>query len=361
MGDASSPAPSRRHTTTTAAAAAEQSTGTSSHVLPIRILTHNIRFATDTPDKTEKLWPERFPHLSSHFKFHTRSHFSPQATLVCMQEVLHEQLLDLHSHTFNTSSADRGSSALSNEDDNDWTYVGVGRDDGQTKGEYSPIFFRKSAWECVYFNTFWLNENGETGKKGWDAGSIRIATCTLLRSVLLSPSSSTSSPTMILAMNTHLDNSGPISRRESAKLILNIAARLQAEFSPVFTFLAGDLNSQPDGEAYQLLNAPGSGFVDTRRLLAASDSEDNGSSKIYALGNEDTFTGFPADPAAKAVERIDFVHLGIEQGDSSDQQSNAIQKVKNMVQAYGVLPNRFDDRVWLSDHRGVVVDLLLQV
>lgn len=347
MGDASSPPLSTRNITTA--------------IIPIRILTHNIRFATDTPDDSETLWPERFPHLSSHFKFHTRPHFAPQATLVCLQEVLHEQLLDLHRHTFNTSSLDSDSRAARNGDDNDWTYVGVGRDDGQTKGEYSPIFFRKSAWECVYFDTFWLNENGKTGKKGWDAGSIRIVTCTVLRSVLVSPSSSAPRVTTILAMNTHLDNSGPISRRESAKLILGITSRLQNQYSPAFTFLAGDLNSQPDGEAYQILNAPGSGFVDTRRLLAGYNSEDEIDSKIYALGNEDTFTGFPSDPAAKAVERIDFVHLGIKQEDSSDQQSVTIQNTKNMIQAYGVLPNRFDDRVWLSDHRGVVVDLLLQV
>ncbi|KIW29656.1 uncharacterized protein PV07_05454 [Cladophialophora immunda] len=354
-----------------------------SSVLPVRILTHNIRFATDTPDESEKLWPDRFPYLSSHFKYHTRPHFAPQSTLVCMQEVLHEQLLDLHSRTFNTNTSSSSSSQACG-DDNDWTYVGVGRNDGQTKGEYSPIFFRKSAWKCIHFETVWLNETGEVGKKGWDADSVRILTCAVLESVLVNdtaddhlPSTSTTSITalgeqanrLILAMNTHLDNEGQISRRESAKLIRRVASRLRSQYSPTFTFLTGDLNSHPDGDAYQILNAPGSGFVDTRRLVGSDNNKDG---KMYAYGNELTFTGFPPNPAAEGRERIDFVHLGIPVEASQDEgedageqaarsgQGQSYDQVGEMVQGYGVLPNRFDDKVWMSDHRGVVVDLLVR-
>jgi hypothetical protein len=326
-------------------------------VIPIRILTHNIRFATDNPDQAEKLWPDRFPHLSSHFKYHTRPHFAPPATLVCMQEVLHEQLVDLHQKTFNTSNATLSA--------NDWTFVGVGRNDGKTKGEYSPIFFRQSAWKCIHFETVWLNETGQVGKKGWDADSIRITTCAVLESVLPAPDSGSHqtlapSSKLVLAMNTHLDNQGEISRRESAKVILRVASRLRARFSPGFTFLCGDLNSQPNGDAYQILNAPGSGFVDTRRLIP--DNNEDG--KIYAFGNDLTYTGFPEDPAATGEEKIDFVHLGVPEHtplESLQLESDAHDNLKDMVQGYGVLPNRFDDRVWLSDHRGVVVDLLVRL
>ncbi|OCT46247.1 endonuclease/exonuclease/phosphatase family protein [Cladophialophora carrionii] len=374
MGDASSPPPAG--SATRDAATPEQSSST---VIPIRILTHNIRFATDTPDRAEKLWPDRFPHLSSHFKYHTRPHFAPPTTLVCMQEVLHEQLVDLHQKTFNTSSssstatATATNSANGNDNDNDWTYVGVGRNDGKTKGEYSPIFFRQSAWKCIHFETVWLNETGQVGKKGWDADSVRILTCAVLESV---PAASHqhhhhhhhhTSTKRVLAMNTHLDNEGEISRRESAKVILAVASRLRARFSPGFTFLCGDLNSHPDGDAYQILNAPGSGFVDARRLIP--DNEDG---KIYAFGNDLTFTGFPEDPAATGAERIDFIHLGVPQDMSLEAQAQAQSHVqaqgldahdtlRDMVQCYGVLPNRFDDRVWLSDHRGVVVDVLVRL
>ncbi|ETI19439.1 hypothetical protein G647_09273 [Cladophialophora carrionii CBS 160.54] len=362
MGDASSPPPPG--SATRDAATSEQSSST---VIPIRILTHNIRFATDNPDRAEKLWPDRFPHLSSHFKYHTRPHFAPPTTLVCMQEVLHEQLLDLHQKTFNTSSSSASANATAtrsaNDNDNDWTYVGVGRNDGKTKGEYSPIFFRQSAWKCIHFETVWLNETGQVGKKGWDADSVRILTCAVLESVPASHSHGSqqhhASTKRVLAMNTHLDNEGEISRRESAKVILAVASRLRARFSPGFTFLCGDLNSRPDGDAYQILNGPGSGFVDARRLIP--DNEDG---KIYAFGNDLTFTGFPEDPAATGAERIDFIHLGVPQDMSLDgqgQELDAHNPFRDMVQCYGVLPNRFDDRVWLSDHRGVVVDVLVRL
>jgi hypothetical protein len=339
MGDASSPPPTSRNA-----------------ILPIRILTHNIRFATDNPDRTEQLWPDRFPHLSSHFKYHTRAHFAPRATVVCMQEVLHSQLLDLHEQTFNTATADA---------ENDWTYVGVGRNDGKTQGEYSPIFFRQSAWKCLDSATIWLNETGEVGKKGWDADSIRILTYAVLESVHLPSSSSRGNKlNLLLAMNTHLDNDGAISRRESAKLILTLASRLRAHHHPKFTFLCGDLNSHPSGDAYKILNAKGSGFIDARRLLEPRDGgRPNEDGKIYAQGNDLTFTGFPTDPGAQGAERIDFIHLGVDAESGSETERGIGREshhpLKDIVQCYGVLPNRFDDRVWLSDHRGVVVDVLV--
>ncbi|KAK6364772.1 uncharacterized protein PV06_06535 [Exophiala oligosperma] len=310
--------------------------------LPLRILTHNIRYANENPDRHERKWPERFSHLSSHFKYHTRQHFSPPSTIVCMQEVLHVQLQDLMRHTFNSSHPA------------DWASVGVGRDDGATKGEYSPIIFRQSAWQCIHSETVWLNETGEVGKKGWDASSIRILTCATLKS-RVDPSAPTGSPAnkTILAMNTHLDDQGEVSRRESAKLILRHTERWQAQYSPDFTFLTGDLNSRPSGDAYHILNAPGSGLVDTRKLIP----DDNNNGTIYAYGNERTFTGFKGDPGAGGKHRIDFVHLGISK--QVDEKAVDLEKVREMIQAYGVLPNRFDDQVWMSDHRAVVVDLLV--
>ncbi|KAI1625091.1 Endonuclease/exonuclease/phosphatase [Exophiala viscosa] len=316
----------------------------SSSPLPIRIITHNVRFATDNAEKHERLWENRLHHLTGHFKYHTRQFFSPQSTLVCMQEVLHGQLQDLSREAFGSPS----SAADSTNSPSDWIHVGVGRDDGKTKGEYSPIFLRQSAWKCIHTETVWLNESGEVGKKGWDASSIRIVTCAVLESQASSNPYKT-----ILALNTHLDDQGEIARREAAKLILQVATRLQFKYLPHFTFLTGDLNSEPTGDAYHVLNASGSGFVDARRLIADHGNADG---KIYAYGNELTFTGFDGDGAAKGKQRIDFVHLGISK---SGEESTELENAKQMVQGYGVLPSRFDDEVWLSDHRAVVVDLLV--
>ena len=60
--------------------------------LPTRILTHNIRYATDSPFKGEKPWPERKDLIINELKYNTL--YNPEA-FVCLQEVLHSQLTDI--------------------------------------------------------------------------------------------------------------------------------------------------------------------------------------------------------------------------------------------------------------------------
>ena len=75
------------------------------------------------------------------------------------QEVLHGQLNDL----------------MANLDGYD--YIGVGRNDGATKGEYAPIFYRKDRMKCLDKGWFWLSETPDVvGSKGWDASMARICT-----------------------------------------------------------------------------------------------------------------------------------------------------------------------------------------
>ncbi len=40
----------------------------------------------------------------------------------------------------------------------DYNYVGVGRDDGVTKGEFSAIFYKRSELRVLQEDTFWLSE-----------------------------------------------------------------------------------------------------------------------------------------------------------------------------------------------------------
>jgi hypothetical protein len=57
-----------------------------------------------------------------------------------------------------------------------WKYIGVGRDDGITKGEYSPIFYNSEVHELISWRYFWLSETPDRPSRGWDANSIRICT-----------------------------------------------------------------------------------------------------------------------------------------------------------------------------------------
>lgn len=276
--------------------------------IEIRIVTHNIRYATQTPFKGEELWPIRCPRLCSQLRFNSTA---IPATLICLQEVLHSQLLDVMA-SLNSSPCG-----------GDWAYIGVGRDDGKEAGEYSPIIYRRSVWKVVDWRTVWLSESPTTPSKGWDAASIRIVTVGVLEH--------RKSGKLILAMSTHFDDQGSTSRRESAKIILGIVEveTKARDYSSVL--LGGDFNSPPDDGAYQIM---------TR---SQSQMEDIGVSvpKEKHYGNELTFTSF--GHVDNTPSRIDFIFS--RKGDHVT------------YCTYGVLANRFDDGVYLSDHRACVADI----
>jgi endonuclease/exonuclease/phosphatase family metal-dependent hydrolase len=260
--------------------------------LPIRILTHNIRYATTSPFPSEKPWADRKRFILNQLHYNTLHNAE---SFICLQEALHNQVVDVMTGL--------GS---------DWAYIGVGRDDGKEDGEYSPIIYRPAIWSLESWKTVWLNEDGSVGKKGWDAGSVRIVTIGHFMHV--------QSKKHVIGMSTHFDNAGAVSRRESAKIILNLITSYNTTDTPFF--LAGDLNSETTGEAYQLLAAS---LQDAKEVAR------------WRYGDVYTFTDFDNED----LTLIDFVFLGgAEWG----------------VEGYSILPNRFEDGVYGSDHRAVVVD-----
>lgn len=229
-----------------------------------------------------------------------------------MQEVLDKQLVDLQS--------DLGSS---------WNHVGVGRDDGAQAGEYSPILYQPYTWQLEKNKTYWLSETPDVvGSTGWDAALPRIVTVAQFKH------RTTGVP--IVFMCTHFDHIGTIARNESAKLIIKIADEWKdqstnsTKTAPVF--LGGDLNIEPTKEGYKTLTAPG-GFKDIKDLVP----------KAHWYGNTKTSTGFTTSTSDDI--RIDYLFVR----DPLDIQ----------FLTYGVLSNKFEDGVYISDHRPVVVDAKL--
>lgn len=271
--------------------------------LPIRLLTHNIRYATRTPFKGEETWSVRMPKLINELKYHTL--YNPEA-LICLQEVLHGQLHDILSSLESTDK---------------WTYYGVGREDGQKAGEYSPILFRPDVWKLVRGETVWLSETPEKPSKGWDAASTRILTVAQLLHVKTNRS--------IAALNTHLDNEGSKSRLQAARII----AEQVKQLAPLPVCLAGDFNSEPGEEAYSFLTTDGSPVYDLREAISPTER----------YGHDLTFTGFGYEKWPKS--RIDFLFLN--KGKDWD------------VKSYSVLESRFEDGIYNSDHRAVVGDVVL--
>ncbi|KAF3937848.1 hypothetical protein ABW19_dt0207494 [Dactylella cylindrospora] len=303
----------------------------SSAPLPLRIITHNIRYATSSPFPGEEPWPTRLPHLASQLYHLTSS--SPQTpTIICLQEVLHNQLVDILT-TLN--------SALPEE--TQWSSIGVHRNDGKTAGEASPILYQPSIFKPLTNTTTWLSPTPEVPSKGWDAASIRIITHGIFQHI--------PTKTEIVFMSTHLDDQGSVSRFNAAGIIIDIAAEYEKQGKPII--LGGDFNSEVKQEAYQRLTEEGSGVVDVRNYVDG----------IRKYGEKNTYTGFGKGERQTLIDFI-FVDDSVGKagvGVGEDRQGEGGGKKRWKVKGYAVIPNKFADvGVFLSDHRAVVADLELE-
>jgi endonuclease/exonuclease/phosphatase family metal-dependent hydrolase len=280
--------------------------------LPIRVISHNIRYATQSPFKGEKPWPIRCPRLCAELSFNA---LSPE-TFICLQEVLHCQLEDIRRSL--NKDTDPGSL---------WHHIGVGRDDGGISGEFGPIFYRPSVWDLEDWKTVWLSDTPERPSKGWDAALPRIVTIGFFKHK--------ATQRKVVVMNTHFDHQGVTARAMSAKLMVKLVQEhqgIKGSSAVMPVLLAGDFNSTPDDEAYQIVTDPGSILIDISNSIA----------KEKRYGHQMTFTSFGEFPPSI----IDFIFSN----------KNDIC----LYTSYGVLENKFDDGIYLSDHRAVVGDILLK-
>jgi len=149
-----------------------------------------------------------------------------------------------------------------------------------------------------------------------------------------------------MILNTHLDNASQLARRNGAMLILKYARRWRKDFDVDHVLLSGDLNSTRDEKrgAWETLNAPDSGFADVGRFLRNDD--------MRRFGDEVTFTGFDGQGDEDTARTLDFVQYGLSEHET-------VEEASRQLRSYSVVPNLFDDGIRCSDHRAVVVDLVL--
>jgi endonuclease/exonuclease/phosphatase family metal-dependent hydrolase len=142
-----------------------------------------------------------------------------------------------------------------------YTFLGAGRDDGRTRGEFAAIFLRRPRFQVTDHGHFWLSETPDTaGSRGWDAGQPRMATWCTLRD-----NEAPDEPLHVL--NTHFDYRGEAARLHSAQLLR------RRWVSPRFgrpLVVLGDFNCDADDPPYRaLVNGDGSRdpgiAADTRR------------------------------------------------------------------------------------------------
>lgn len=182
----------------------------------VKCMTYNIRY--DTPADSINQWSNR-----SNKVYALISKYDPG--IFGVQEAVHNQMADL-AHNLPG-----------------YSFVGVGRDDGKTKGEYSAIFYRKDKYKIIKEGTFWLSKTPDVpGSKDWDAAITRVASWAVMKDI--------KSNKDFFFLNTHFDHIGKEARRNSAAIIKEKIAALAGKLPAIMT---GDFNTMRDDGPYSVI------------------------------------------------------------------------------------------------------------
>lgn len=141
-----------------------------------------------------------------------------------------------------------------------YAYVGVGKDDGGIKGEFSPVFY-KNKFDPIEKGDFWLSETPDVPGLGWDAVENRTCAYAVLKNKETGEE--------IAVFNTHLDHIGETAMCEGAKLV----AERTEKFKNMKTVVMGDFNVKPDSQAYAVMLEMG--FEDARTVADNADNIDS--------------------------------------------------------------------------------------
>lgn len=227
----------------------------------IGVMSFNIRY--NTPRDSANAWPLRKDFVASQILFH-------KASIVGVQEALLEQLKDL-------------SNSLQK-----FKYVGVGRDDGREKGEYSAILYDSFRLKLLDQSTFWLSENPQqSGSKGWDAAFPRVVTWAKFIDK--------KTKRVFYVFNTHFDHMGKLARKSSAELLLRKIDEI-AKLQPAI--VTGDFNAEPTDEPVQII-------TDLNNRLRLTDTKSVSLEPHY--GPSGTFNGFQSKETSD--QPIDYIFI----------------------------------------------------
>jgi len=214
----------------------------------LNVATYNIRNDNAGDVKNGNGWNQRAPIIAQLVQFHDFDLFGTQ-------EAKNNQINDL----------------LQNLPD--YTSVGVGRDDGKTRGEYVAIFFKKSRFSLIKSDTFCLSTDTTKPNRGWDAALPRICTWAELKDL--------ENQKHLFVFNIHFDHIGVTARRESSKLHLEKVAEI-AKDQPAI--LMGDFNIDQKNESYKILQ--NSDLLEDSYELAPLKYATNGTFNNFDANNQ---------------------------------------------------------------------------
>ncbi len=219
----------------------------------LTVISYNIRY--DNPNDGENQWKYRKERVANYIK-------EIRPDIIGMQEVLDPQLVFLDVSL------------------TEFSFVGVGREDGKTKGEYSPILYNSNSLSLLQTDTFWLSETPTVISVGWDAALERICTYAQFEHK--------ETGQKFWVFNTHFDHIGELARIQSAKLINQKVKMLNMNNSPVV--ITGDFNLTPDTAPIKIFQNT---YKDVMQKTPAN------------ANNYGTFTGF--DKLSNGEDRIDYI------------------------------------------------------
>ncbi len=255
----------------------------------LRVATYNLRY--DNPGDSLNAWPYRINCLASLILFNNFEIFGTQ-------EGLKHQLEDLK----------QGLTG--------YEYIGVGRDNGDQKGEHVAIFYKTDKFKLLSRGNFWLAEKADKPGKGWDAALPRICSWGKFEEI--------ASGKVFFMFNVHFDHRGEVARRESARLVIRKITEMAGNTPSILT---GDFNFDETHESY--------GYIITSGLL--KDTYDIAGIRFAPGGTFNEFD-ITSDPAG----RIDHIFV-----------TPAFEVIR-----YGILTNTCKGR-YPSDHFPVFVELNL--
>ena len=229
-----------------------------SEATAIKVMTYNIRL--DFDGDGEDNWQHRKTDLVDYIQDHNPD-------FVGIQEALYHQIAFL------------ADSCLEQ-----YTYIGVGRDDGRTGGEFMAILYKTDKWTIEKEGTFWLSESPGIPSMGWDAGCFRVCTYGIFKQ---------QNGSSIALFNTHFDHVGKTARKESVQVLQSHIATVMDKYP---TILTGDFNIIPTDSVFTALGA----FMTDSRSLASEIRE----------ASEGTFNGFKS--AGSFERRIDYIFVETE-------------------------------------------------
>jgi endonuclease/exonuclease/phosphatase family metal-dependent hydrolase len=190
----------------------------------LTVMTYNLKFASPNPPNA---WPARRPLMREVIR-----QIVPD--VIGTQEGLYEQLNDI--------AADLP----------EYNWIGLGREGG-SRGEFMAVFYRKSRFEALAFDHFWLSDTPEViGSKTWGTKWPRMVTWVKFLD--------RQTQQEFFLWNTHFDNDSQAAREKSAKLVRERIATLDTRLPLILT---GDFNAAAGtNQAYKILTSDGL-FADT--------------------------------------------------------------------------------------------------